>query len=221
MQPFEDEDGPEPWPRGWDEGEEYGAFAKAVSEESDRGKVLTVAHYMDILLERTIRAFLIQGKAANDLLSGFNAPLGTFSVRISAARALGLINEDEAGALIGVRELRNAFAHTVAVELEAKNVVAATRKLASYAGLMPHHPPFVCYVAGMRLASALLNRAYHAEQQRLSQRAWPMHRPSTREILDRNKRRADAAAATAGSAKRKKERPSRGAPPRPQAPKAD
>ncbi|WP_454762327.1 hypothetical protein [Caulobacter segnis] len=224
MQTFEDDDGPEPWPVGWEEGEEYRDFARALSKESDRGQVLSVAHYMDILLERTVRAFLVEGKAANDLLTGFNAPLGTFSVRISAARAMGLIDDHEANALIGVRELRNAFAHTVAVDLEAEKVLAATRKLAKYAGLTPHHPPFVCYMAGMQLASALLNRAYHAEQQRLSQRAWPMHRPSAGEIDARAARRGGAAAvapAAAPSPKPKKVRPSRGAPKSPGTPVAE
>jgi mannitol operon repressor len=38
---------------------------------------------------------LIEGKSASKLIDGFNAPLGTFSARIEAAFAMGILDETE------------------------------------------------------------------------------------------------------------------------------
>jgi hypothetical protein len=50
-------------------------------------------------------------QASKDLLTGFNAPLGTFSSRIKASYALGLINEEQFRDLEYLRKIRNEFAH--------------------------------------------------------------------------------------------------------------
>jgi len=51
------------------------------------------------------------GSASTDLLRGFNAPLGTFSSRIKASYAFGLITEDQFKDLEYLRKIRNEFAH--------------------------------------------------------------------------------------------------------------
>jgi hypothetical protein len=49
--------------------------------------------------------------AHQDLLSGFNAPLGTFSARSSAAYALALMQENEFREITIIRKIRNEFGH--------------------------------------------------------------------------------------------------------------
>jgi hypothetical protein len=46
------------------------------------------------------------------LLSGPNAPLGTFSARINSAYAMGLIQSDEFHDLNVIRKIRNEFGHS-------------------------------------------------------------------------------------------------------------
>jgi mannitol operon repressor len=46
------------------------------------------------------------------LLDGANAPLGTFSARIDASHALGLITDHEEHELHLIRKVRNEFAHS-------------------------------------------------------------------------------------------------------------
>jgi hypothetical protein len=56
------------------------------------------------------------------LVEGFNAPLGTFSTRIVATHALGLISDREAAELNTLRKVRNRFAHEVHVSFETDAV---------------------------------------------------------------------------------------------------
>lgn len=51
-------------------------------------------------------------RAADDLLEGFNAPLGTFAARIKLCYALGLLTDAQFKDLELVRKIRNEFAHT-------------------------------------------------------------------------------------------------------------
>lgn len=86
---------------------------KVVNEQKeDRGLVLTLAAFSEEALGRLIEAYLHDEKAAKSLVEGFNAPLGSFSTRILAARALGLISEEQYSDLEKLRKIRNEFAHT-------------------------------------------------------------------------------------------------------------
>jgi mannitol operon repressor len=71
--------------------ETLGTFLHEFSKESDCGAALVAASMLDGRLEDILSAFFVDGKTAEGLLNGFNAPLGTFSSRASAAFALGLI----------------------------------------------------------------------------------------------------------------------------------
>lgn len=53
-----------------------------LGDEDDRGLVLSMAAFAEDILGRLIRAFLLDVKAAEEIVSGFNAPLGTLSARI-------------------------------------------------------------------------------------------------------------------------------------------
>ncbi len=64
-------------------------------DHDERGLMLSLAAFAQEALGRLIEAFVLPVEASKDLLTGFNAPLGTFSSRIKASYALGLINEEQ------------------------------------------------------------------------------------------------------------------------------
>ena len=91
--------------------ESLGVFLNEFSKESDRGAALMAASMLDERLQDILAAFFIESKASDDLLSGFNAPLGTFASRASAAFVLGLIQENEFLEITVIRKIRNEFGH--------------------------------------------------------------------------------------------------------------
>ncbi|MDQ3287742.1 MAG: transcriptional regulator [Pseudomonadota bacterium] len=87
-------------------------FFSELQRETDRGLPLVAAALIDEKLLDALQSFLCLGKASERLLSGSNAPLGTFSARIEACFALGLIDEFEYQEISLVRKIRNVFAHS-------------------------------------------------------------------------------------------------------------
>jgi len=92
--------------------QELSAFFAELQNETDRGLPLVAAALIDEKLLETLQAFFCEGKAAERLLSEANSPLGTFSSRIEACFALGLIDEHEYREITLVRKIRNLFAHS-------------------------------------------------------------------------------------------------------------
>jgi DNA-binding MltR family transcriptional regulator len=90
---------------------DLGNFARELQSETDRGAALVGTAVIDHYLVDVLRAFLISKSAAARLLDGMNAPLGTFSARIDATYALGLIGADEHSECHILRRIRNLFAH--------------------------------------------------------------------------------------------------------------
>lgn len=78
----------------------------------ERGLVLTLAAFAEEALGGLLSQFMRPGKAANALLEGFNAPLGTFSARTKAAFSLGLLTKRQYENLERLRQMRNEFAHS-------------------------------------------------------------------------------------------------------------
>ncbi|WP_186126132.1 MltR family transcriptional regulator [Burkholderia gladioli] len=89
----------------------FGQFLAEFQKESERGAALVGAALLDARLERILRSHFIEGKCADELLDGGNAPLGSFSSRIKCCYALGLIAKNEKHDLELIRAVRNAFAH--------------------------------------------------------------------------------------------------------------
>jgi hypothetical protein len=80
--------------------------------ESDRGCALVAGEAFNDLLSSLLGRLFIESKTSRDLLNGGgSAPLGTFSARIYASFALGLICEDEQADLHVIRRIRNSAAH--------------------------------------------------------------------------------------------------------------
>ncbi len=87
-------------------------LTNTLRDHDERGLILSLAAFAEEALGRLIEAFMLPVQASKDLLTGFNAPLGTFSSRIKASYALGLINEEQFKDLEYLRKIRNEFAHS-------------------------------------------------------------------------------------------------------------
>ncbi|EKD28375.1 MAG: putative mannitol operon repressor [uncultured bacterium] len=88
-------------------------FFIELQSETDRGLPLVASALIDKKLLATLQSFFCIGKAANHLLIDNNAPLGSFSSRIEACFALGLIDEFEYKEISLIRKIRNEFAHSL------------------------------------------------------------------------------------------------------------
>lgn len=110
---------------------ELSEFFAELAKESDLGAALVAASLLDEQLHDILRAFLATVSVSDDLLAGFNAPLGTFSARIAAAYSLGLIQENEYRELNLIRRIRNEFAH------RWKDVSFETEKIAHLCSELP------------------------------------------------------------------------------------
>ena len=90
---------------------DFRAFVKEFQGETDRGAALVGAALIDLRLTEALRAFMVSNNAADELLEGPTAPLGTFASRIAATFALGLIDAHEKHECHLIRKVRNEFAH--------------------------------------------------------------------------------------------------------------
>jgi len=84
-------------------------------EKSDRTTAIIAGALLDMFLELAIRSKLVPWDDDNEkqLFSG-SGPLSTMSAKIDLAYALGLFGKRIHIELHHIREIRNAFAHTVA-----------------------------------------------------------------------------------------------------------
>src|ERR1700722_4018521 len=97
-------------------------FVAELSRESPRGKVLIATGFMEQQLRNVLASFMRKSVDVVVLLDGSTAPLGTFSARITACHALGLITDDENHDLGLIRKIRNEFAHTTQLSLDAPTI---------------------------------------------------------------------------------------------------
>ncbi|WP_200286722.1 MltR family transcriptional regulator [Pantoea ananatis] len=110
--------------------EKLGLFLKEFNQESDRGAALLAASMLDESLQKIIESCLISNSSAKQLISGFNAPLGTFSARLKAAHALGLIMDHEFNEIDLIRKIRNEFGHGwMDVSFESQKIKNSLDKL--------------------------------------------------------------------------------------------
>jgi len=90
---------------------DFNAYLDELKRESDRGLVLVGTSFIDEKLKLTLISFCIDSKSTNRLINEFNSPLGTFSSRVDACLALGLIDEFEHHEISILRKIRNELAH--------------------------------------------------------------------------------------------------------------
>jgi DNA-binding MltR family transcriptional regulator len=98
---------------------------------------------------------MIPSEAAKQLLEGFNAPLGTFSARIKASLALGLITKEQYADLEHLRKIRNEFAHHWRrIDLSSHSVSAHVRAL-TFGSLTKQYPESAAEKVRQSLTSLL------------------------------------------------------------------
>lgn len=91
--------------------EDFSTFLAEFQEETDSGAALVGAALLYLKLADALRALMVSVNAAEAFLDGATAALGTFSARIEAAFALGLIDDHERRECDLIRKVRNEFAH--------------------------------------------------------------------------------------------------------------
>lgn len=154
---------------------EFLPFLDALNGESPRGGVLVAVSYLDNLLHSILRSFMLEGKAQDQILSGFNAPIGTLSAKIALAAALGLISERERRECDLIRKIRNKFAHQVHPSFDDADIQSLCFELTYRA--MPYEGVEVnargsFTTAAVGLISNLTNRPHYVAQRRLTARDW-------------------------------------------------
>jgi len=159
---------------------EYSDVMSEFSTENVRGASIVSCSFIDVLLERAIKSFLLSCSATNDLIDGFNAPLGTFSAKIKMARALGIITIEEARFSDVMRKIRNIFSHTPKVDLESEEIKSLIGKLSACAWMEEAErdadPHMTIYIASQNLITSFLHRAEHVAKIRLKERTDPWNR---------------------------------------------
>lgn len=158
--------------------QDFSRFLSEFQDETDRGAALVGAALLDLRLSETLRAFMVGPKAASDLLDGGTAPLGTFSSRIKATFALGLIDAHERAECDLIRRVRNEFAHQPhGITFVDPKIEALCDKLRSdLPGGRESHlgkPRFVFINAVILVAARLTYRAERVVLERRLTRTWP------------------------------------------------
>lgn len=153
----------------------FSDFLDDFNKETERGAALAAATILDDQLGKIIEAFLIPNKGSQALLSGFNAPLGSFSARIATAFGLGLISEAEYRECELIRKVRNEFAHQIKVSFATEKVVSLCAQLQTaakpYAGVkVSTRGQFT--TAAICLILNLTNRPHYVGQRRLQSVEW-------------------------------------------------
>lgn len=158
---------------------EFFPYLDQLNRESDRGKVLISTGFMEEQLRKVLLAYLIQAPEADELVSGANAPLGTFSSRINACYLLGLISEVEHHDLNVIRKIRNDFAHSISTGFDTQSVIDRCKNLKLRAAIDPMGnqvpiPPVAQFMtAAVAIILRLVNRPQYVSKQRSSYGNWP------------------------------------------------
>ena len=121
-------------------------------------------------------AFLIPNDSKAALTNGFNAPLGTFSARIAACHAMGLISEAEFKNCELIRKIRNEFAHKIKMSFNDNRVRSLCSSLtlsakSNSATDVDTRGQFT--TAAVALILKLTNRAHYVGQKALKYQEWP------------------------------------------------
>lgn len=115
-------------------------LTRSLRDHDDRGLVLSLAAFAEEALGELLKAFMTPSEATTQLIEGFNAPLGTFSSRIKAAYAIGLITKDQFLDLERLRKIRNEFAHSwKPVDLSKQKIAALIHSMA-FSRIDDHFP---------------------------------------------------------------------------------
>jgi DNA-binding MltR family transcriptional regulator len=113
-----------------DPAEYFLRLLKETHANTHAATVLTISAKLDDGLQRLLLAKMrdISNRLAERLFSGYG-PLGSFSAKIDVSYAFGLIGDDTFDDLKVIREIRNHFAHSLAVAtFKTDEVIAMCKK---------------------------------------------------------------------------------------------
>ena len=156
--------------------EKFWPYLDLLNKESDRGKVLISTGFLEEHLKEILLAFMLDVPQAEELLDGGNAPLATFSSRITACYALGLISKEEHDDLHLLRRIRNDFAHDIHTSFETQSVINRCRELKHKAhdyGDVVVSPVGQFSTAATGLIMSLTNRPHYVRKQKRASPNWP------------------------------------------------
>ncbi|QND70822.1 transcriptional regulator [Tardiphaga robiniae] len=153
--------------------QDYVDLLAEINKESDRGAVLTAASFIDVLLQKTIAAFMVDDGSAKKLCEGFNAPIGTLSSRILAAFALGLISTGERAECDTIRKIRNEFAHNVKVNFNDQKLTAMCSNLKFATDEQEITSQMRFTSSAVTIITRLVNRPIYVAKAKLKYQEWP------------------------------------------------
>jgi DNA-binding MltR family transcriptional regulator len=111
--------------------DEFLAFRKALTLETDRGCALFAAAYLDKALSDLLYVSLVEHKKLEEDLFEGTAPLSSFSARIKFAFYLGKISAVCRADLDTIRKIRNDFAHNATlISFDTQSIADHCRNLA-------------------------------------------------------------------------------------------
>ena len=150
-------------------------FLDSHNQESPRGSVLIACSFLDEQLKDIIHSFLLKGSDADKILTGFNAPLGTFSARIKMAFSLSLITEKEKIDCEILRKIRNEFAHNHKTTFNDQRIIDLCKGLHHSAkdyGDVTVDAKGQFSSGAIGLILNLINRPHYVEKEKLKSRSW-------------------------------------------------
>nr|HEV2817486.1 hypothetical protein [Allosphingosinicella sp.] len=154
-------------------------YMDAIRDQSELGRTLITASFLDSQLERIIRSFMVEDRLHKDIFEGPTSPLGSFSSKINMAHAMGLIDDQEYRTLHAIRAIRNELAHNMKTTIGDLRAKGKLDNLAWAIGAdaVGKHDHFEVFMLGaQRTIMALLNRADHVRGERRQPKEWPHER---------------------------------------------
>tara|TARA_R110000796_G_scaffold68403_2_gene156655 strand:- start:49 stop:609 length:561 start_codon:yes stop_codon:yes gene_type:complete len=140
-----------------------GVLIDAISDPNDRAAVVTSVALLEGAIQRLlVSRLVVSNEATVSDLFGPGGPLRDFSSKIKVAYAIGLVGPKTRGDLDVIREVRNAFAHTMfPVSFEDTEIANAASRVTFAKRITPdaelsQYPPKAMFCA------AVSNLAYGA-----------------------------------------------------------
>lgn len=113
---------------------EFMRFMDDADGESDKGFLLSASAYLELIIERCVRAYLLMSPASKRLLRR-DGPFGTHSARVDLCFCVGIVDEHESETLRILANLRNKFAHQFMADLTSKEAFNEVLDFAKLVGL--------------------------------------------------------------------------------------
>lgn len=163
--------------------QDYLDFRRIYESESMRGKILVTLGFLESLLAKSIKNFLVDDDPA--LLKRFaSRTLGSLDAKLNLAFLLGIVDGREHKMIEKMAKIRNDFAHQVHVKEGDADLENHIRDLARLANVSHYHgdksdnrAEEVWGMAMMAITPFLINRPARAVERRLTFDEWEVSAP--------------------------------------------